>query len=65
MLDRSQIATFTSFEEADDAEREARWRMSREERIEILEALRRYQYPDGKSAPRLQRLFESVGPPQG
>jgi len=57
MLERSQIATFTSFEEADDAEREARWNMSREERLEILEAPPAPILEHAYSATKISRRF--------
>ena len=55
-----EIQSFTSFEEAELKEREERWEMTPEKRLELLETLRSYQYPDGKTAPRLQRVFESL-----
>jgi len=60
MIDRSHIETFKSFEEADAADRKERWNLSGQERLVLLEQLRRYNYPNGESAPRLQRLLESV-----
>ncbi len=59
-IDRTQISSFTSFEDADDADRSERWSMSPKARLELLENLRRYKYPNGKSAPRLQRVFIST-----
>ena len=55
-----ELAVFDTFEDAEKAEREERWKMTPEERMAILEQLRSYKYPDGKTAPRLQRVFESV-----
>ena len=60
-----KIQSFTSFEEAELKEREERWEMTPDERLELLETLRSYQYPDGKTAPRLQRVFESLKLPWG
>lgn len=60
MIDRSKIEVFGSFEAADEADKLARWSMTSDERLEAVEMLRRYRYPDGKTAPRLQRFFESA-----
>ena len=60
-----EIQTFTTFEEADEAERRERWALSPEERLVILEKLRALKYPDGKTAPRLQRVFETTKFAQG
>ena len=59
-IDRSSFSTFESFEEADDSDKRERWNLTPEERLRILERLRRSQYPDGESAPRLQGILESV-----
>ena len=56
------IQIFDSFAEADEAERKERWAMPPAQRLEILERLRSLQYPDGKTAPRLQRILEVVEP---
>ena len=58
-LDRKKITSFSSFHEADEADRKERWSMSQIERLELIETLRRYLYPNGTSAPRLQRIFNS------
>lgn len=60
MINRSAVQTFESFDEADRADRIERWSMDSGERLLILEELRRNYYPDGKTAPRLQRLLESA-----
>lgn len=52
------IQVFDTFEAADDSERLERWKMSPDERLEILERLRSLKYPDGKTAPRLRRVLE-------
>ena len=54
------IQVFASFEDAERSEREERWAMAPERRLAILEELRRLTYPDGHTAPRLQRFFEIV-----
>ena len=63
-IDKTEFSTVSSFEEADRADRIERWNLTPEERLEILETLRSYMYPDGKTAPRLQRIFESAELPQ-
>jgi len=60
MIDRNAVEVFSSFEEADAADRHERWKMSWQERLICLERLRTYMYPDGESPPRLQRVLESV-----
>lgn len=52
------IQIFNSFKAADDSERQERWNMSPDERLEILERLRSLKYPDEKAAPRLLRVLE-------
>ena len=64
MIDRSAIRSFDSFEAADLADRHERWKLAPEARLAILEQLRSYQYPDGKTAPRLQRIFNTAEFPQ-
>ncbi len=59
-MDRSSLQVFNSFEDADQADRMERWAMTSEERLLVLEQLRGYLYPDGRTAPRLQRLLESA-----
>ena len=56
------IQIFDSFEAAEEAERKERWAMPPAQRLEILESLRSLTYPDGKTAPRLQRSLEVVEP---
>jgi hypothetical protein len=65
MIERTELASFRSFEEAEEADRRERWAMSPEERLIALERLRSYMYPDAESPPRLQRVFESVELPRG
>ena len=60
MIDRTAVQIFESFDEADEADKIERWALKSGERLQILEKLRRNYYPDGKTAPRLQRFFESV-----
>lgn len=60
MMDRTAFRSFDSFEEADQADRLERWSMTPEERMQVLEKLRSYQYPDGKPTPGLQRLLETA-----
>ena len=57
---RHSMQVFNSFEEAELSERRERWAMSPDQRLEILEQLRSLKYPDGKTAPRLQKFFEVV-----
>jgi hypothetical protein len=64
-MDNTTIQTFSSFEDADHADRMERWNLSRDELLMILEQLRSYMYPDGKTPPRLQRFFESSQQAQG
>jgi hypothetical protein len=59
---KNVIEIFDSFEQADAAERKERWAMQPAQRLVILEQLRLLKYPDGKTAPRLQRLLEVVEP---
>lgn len=59
-MDRTAFRSFDSFEEADQADRLERWSMTPEERMQVLEKLRSYQYPDGKPTPGLQRLLETA-----
>ena len=54
----SPIETFESFAAADAAMRREYWSMTMEQRLEILEQLRMQAYPDGQTAPRLQRVLE-------
>ncbi len=54
------LQVFDSFEQADEATRRERWAMTPGQRFEILEQLRSYRYPDGKTAPRLLRVLEVV-----
>ena len=56
-LKMNGIQVFDSFEAAGDSERLERWRMSPDERLEILERLRSLKYPDGKTAPRLRLVL--------
>ncbi len=65
MIDRSAVQIFGSFEAADEADRIERWSMKADERLQLLEQLRRNYYPDGKTAPRLQRILESSEFPPG
>ena len=60
MTSRLALDTFDSFCAADEATRREYWLMSMEQRLEILEQLRMQAYPDGQTAPRLQRVLESV-----
>lgn len=64
-IDRQSFTSFSSFQEADDADRQERWSMSRLERLALLEYLRRQMYPNGKSAPRLQRILISTKQTRG
>ena len=60
MIDRTAVATLDTFEAADRADREERWAMTPQERLAAMELLRRVRYPDGRTAPRLERVLESV-----
>ncbi len=60
MIDRSILGIFDSFEAADEADRLARWSMTPGERLEAVKMLRHCHYPDGKTAPSLQRVLESA-----
>lgn len=63
VIDRVRFASFDSFLEADEADKRERWALSPIERLELLERLRRQMYPDGETAPRLQRVLEIVESP--
>lgn len=58
-----ELVSFTSFEDADQADRIERWSMTPIERLNTVELLRQYMYPDAKSTPRLQRVLETVKQP--
>jgi hypothetical protein len=60
MTRNSPLETFDSFAAADAATRREYWSMTMEQRLEILEQLRMQAYPDGQTAPRLQRVLEPV-----
>ncbi len=56
---------FASFEEADEADRQAYARMSPQERIEMLLLLRRMMVKEGdESAERLERVLRVVKLPR-
>ena len=56
---------FASFEEADEADRQAYDRMSPKERIEMLLSLRRMMVKEGdESAERLERVITVVELPR-
>jgi hypothetical protein len=56
---------FASFEEADEADRQAYERMSPQERIEMLLLLRRMMVKEGdESAERLERVLTVVELPR-
>jgi hypothetical protein len=56
---------FASFEEADEADRQAYNRMSPQERIEMLLSLRRVMVKEGdESAERLERVLTVVELPR-
>ena len=59
-MDKTVFSTYHTFEEADEADRQERWAMTVGERLELLEHLRSFQYPDGKTPPRFQRILEFV-----
>lgn len=53
-----QVAKFSSFEAADEADREQYRAMTAEERLEIISVLRAMAHgPDDASAPRLERVL--------
>ena len=59
------MRVFASFEEADEADRLAYDRMSPQERIEMLLALRRMMVKEGdESAERLERVLTVVELPK-
>ena len=64
MIDTSSLVSFASFEEADLADKKERWAMTPGERLLLLERLRQCCYPDGKTAPRLQRILEPAAIPR-
>lgn len=59
----NELTTFSSFEEADAADRQERWAMTPQERLSMVELLRQYMYPNGKPTPRLQRVLETLEQP--
>jgi hypothetical protein len=60
------VRVFASFEEADEADRQAYDRMSPQERIEMLLSLRRMMVKEGdESAERLERVLTVVELPSG
>ena len=59
------VRVFASFEEADEADRQAYDRMSPQERIEMLLSLRRMMVKEGdESAERLERVLTVVELPK-
>ncbi len=60
MIRNPLVESFNSFAAADAATRREYWSMTMEQRLQILEQLRKQTYPDGRTAPRLQRVLESV-----
>lgn len=63
MTSRFVVQTFDSFSAAEEATRREYWSMTRQQRLAILEELRRQVYPDGQTPPRFQRVLESVAFP--
>jgi hypothetical protein len=60
MNPKTTFETFDSFSAADESTRREYWMMTMDQRLTILEQLRMQAYPDGQTAPRLQRVLESV-----
>ena len=60
MISKSTVELFDSFANAAEATRREYWAMTTEQRLCILKELRKQAYPDGQTAPRLQRVLESV-----
>ena len=60
MNPKTTFEMFDSFSAADESTRREYWMMTMEQRLTILEQLRMQAYPDGQTAPRLQRVLESV-----
>ena len=60
MISKPALESFDSFKDADEATRREYWMMTMEQRLMILEQLRMQAYPDGQTAPGLQRVLESV-----
>jgi hypothetical protein len=58
------LQTFSSFAEAEAAERADDKAMTPWQRLELLERLRSTHYPDGKTPPRIQRVLEIVSAPR-
>jgi hypothetical protein len=59
------VRVFASFEEADEADRQAYDQMSPQERIEMLLSLRRMMVKEGdESAERLERVLTVVKLPR-
>ena len=65
MLDRSCFSVSHDFAALDAEDKRARWAMTPAARLASLELLRRNMYPDGKTAPRIQRIFEVAQCPWG
>jgi hypothetical protein len=59
-MDRSAMRVFSSFEEADQADREYWWSRTPAERLRALERLRQlnYGYGKGRPLPRFQRVLK-------
>ncbi len=60
MTPKTTFETFDAFSDSDDATRREYWTMTMEQRLTILEQLRMQAYPYGQTAPRIQRVLESV-----
>jgi len=58
------LQSFSSFEEADAAERANDKAMTPCQRLKLLERLRNAHYPDGRTPSRIQRVLEMVDAPR-
>jgi hypothetical protein len=61
-MDRKHFVVASSFEEADQMDREYWWSLTPIERMRALELARQvaFNYGPGKPLPRFQRVFEVV-----
>ena len=58
-LDKTAFSS-TTLEKRDEERKQYWWSKTPEERLNALEEIRQQSYPDGKTAPRLQRFFRSL-----
>ena len=57
-MDKSHFEVFTSFEQADEADRQYWWSRTPQERLTALEVMRQVMYSYDPATTRLQRVLE-------